>query len=87
MQEVKLVFFNLNRKRMDLTLLDINIKEVIREIFEEEDRLQVAVAQKILNHIDNHIMESGNDKSKIIRLLTLRSSIRKEFERVKGIAI
>lgn len=70
---------------MNLTLIDI--KQVIKEIFEEEERLQVSVAQKILTHIDANLMESGNDRQQIGRLLALRSSIRKEFENERGIAI
>lgn len=67
--------------------LAININQMVKEIFEEEDKLQVSVAEKILTQIDLRLMESGNDRKRICKLLSMRSFIRKEFKRVRGIAI
>lgn len=59
--------------------LTIDLNQMVSEIFEEEQGLQVSVAEKILAHIDKHLMESGNDKVKIGNLLFLQSTIKKEI--------
>lgn len=61
--------------------LTIDLNQMVSEIYEEERGLQVSVAEKILAHIDKHLLESGNDKTKIGNLLVLQSTIKKEIEK------
>lgn len=65
----------------------VDINPIVKTAEEGESDLQLLVAEKILAHIDSHLMESGNDKIRISNLLALRSSLIREVENAKSISI
>lgn len=60
--------------------MNFDVKHLVQEIFDQEDQMMSRVASNILEHIDKNIEKAGNNRKRIVRLLKMKSFIKRTFK-------
>lgn len=60
-----------------------DVRQIVSEIFREEDQLFLQTAQNILCHLDRHVDTAVDNRDRLIELLHFQRSVQDQvFERV-----